>query len=174
MFCVAELRSHRRVPLRLPLPPSHCNATTADRTVTSHCLFNTPHAVAGSTTAALFDYPPPQRERLLDLLFSPRLGAAVQVLKVEIPGDGDSTVSSEPSHSHSEGELSYERGVEYKMMYSARLRNPGVKLYALQWTAPAWVSADGHSIFSGGKNINYTLRWPGMFLKNKGEGLVFF
>ena len=40
-------RSHCRAPLRRPLPPSHCNATTADRTVTSHCLFNTPHAVAG-------------------------------------------------------------------------------------------------------------------------------
>ena len=43
----AKPRSHCRAPLRLPLPPSHCNATTADRTVTSHCLFNTPHAVAG-------------------------------------------------------------------------------------------------------------------------------
>ena len=37
----ARPRSHCRAPLRLPLPPSHCNATT------SHCLFNTPHAVAG-------------------------------------------------------------------------------------------------------------------------------
>ena len=27
------------------MPPSHCGATTADRTVTSHYLFNTPHAV---------------------------------------------------------------------------------------------------------------------------------
>jgi hypothetical protein len=69
-------------------------------------------AISGSTTSALFDYSPPQRERLLDLLFTPRLGAAVQVLKVEIPGDGDSTVSSEPSHMHTEDDLSYERGVE--------------------------------------------------------------
>ena len=41
----AKLRSRCRAPLRLPLPPSHCNATTADRTVSSHCVFNTPCAV---------------------------------------------------------------------------------------------------------------------------------
>ena len=35
----AKPRSHCRAALRLPLPPSHCNATTADRTATSHCLF---------------------------------------------------------------------------------------------------------------------------------------
>ena len=43
--CKAALAVPRPT-LRLTLPPSHCNATTADRTVTSHCLFNTPHAVA--------------------------------------------------------------------------------------------------------------------------------
>ena len=48
----------------------------------------------------------------------------------------------------------------YKMMAAARQRNANVKLYALQWTAPKWVSQDGHSIFSGDKkNINYTLSW---------------
>ena len=39
IFCVLKPtpRSHCRAPLRLTLPPSHCNATTADRTVTPHC-----------------------------------------------------------------------------------------------------------------------------------------
>ena len=43
IFCVLKqiLRatppSHRRASLRLPPPPSHCIATTAARTVTSHC-----------------------------------------------------------------------------------------------------------------------------------------
>ena len=47
VFCVlkqilrATPRSHCHAPLRLPLPPSHCNATTADRTATSRCLFLT-------------------------------------------------------------------------------------------------------------------------------------
>ena len=56
-FCVltqflrAEPRSHCCDPLRLPLPASHCNAATADRTVTSHHSFcNTTHAVAGLAT----------------------------------------------------------------------------------------------------------------------------
>ena len=59
IFCVlkqilrATPRSHCRAPLRIPLPPSHCNDTTADRTVTSHCVFNTPRAVAGRHIPAL-------------------------------------------------------------------------------------------------------------------------
>ena len=54
LHCVLKqiLRANCRAPLWLPLPPSHCSATTADRTVTSHCLFNTPHAVVGLLAAA--------------------------------------------------------------------------------------------------------------------------
>ena len=49
IFCVLNL-----APLRCPLPHSHRNTTTADRTSASHCCFNTRHAVAGiSETASL-------------------------------------------------------------------------------------------------------------------------
>ena len=42
----AKTRSHCRAPLRLTLPPSHCNAATRStaRTVTLHRVYNTPHA----------------------------------------------------------------------------------------------------------------------------------
>ena len=43
-------------------------------------------------------------------------------------------------------------------MAAARKRNPRVKLYALQWTAPSWVAGSGHSILTS-ININYTLSW---------------
>lgn len=72
--------------------------------------------------------------------------------------DGDSTVLSEPSHMHSTDDLSYERGVEYRLMAAARRRNPDIKLYALQWTAPSWVAAGGRSLLTT-QNINYTLSW---------------
>ena len=114
--------------------------------------------LSSSTAGTLYDYPAASRERILDLLFEPRLGAAVQILKVEIPGDVQSTVQSEPSHMHSRTDLSYDRGVEYKLMAAARQRNPAVKLYALQWSTPAWVSSNGHSTFTE-QNINYTLSW---------------
>ena len=35
-------------PTAAPCHPSHCNATTADRTAASHCVFNTRHAVAAT------------------------------------------------------------------------------------------------------------------------------
>ena len=49
----AKPRSHCRAPLQLPLPPSHCNATTADRTVTSRCLCLTRHVLSQATAELL-------------------------------------------------------------------------------------------------------------------------
>ena len=67
---------------------------------------------AGADAALLFDYPQPQRDRILDLLFTPGFpgGASLQILKVEIPGDVQSTCGSESSHEHFDGDLSFERG----------------------------------------------------------------
>ena len=73
-------------------------------------------------------------------------------------GDGDSTVLSEPSHMHSESDLSYDRGIEFRLMAAARKRNPEIKLYALQWTAPSWVASGGRSLLTT-QNINYTISW---------------
>ena len=39
---------------------------------------------AGGSTRLLIDYPEPQRSRILDYLFKPGYGAALQHLKVEI------------------------------------------------------------------------------------------
>lgn len=41
---------------------------------------------AGGTSRLLIEYPEPQRSELLDYLFLPNFGAAVQVLKLEIGG----------------------------------------------------------------------------------------
>src|ERR1700755_1222054 len=54
----------------------------------------------GGNRRLLFDYPEPQRSQILDYLFKPGYGPAMQILKVEIGGDTNSTDGAEPSHMH--------------------------------------------------------------------------
>ncbi|TMM43351.1 MAG: galactosylceramidase, partial [Actinobacteria bacterium] len=44
----------------------------------------------GGNSRLLADYPEPQRSQILDYLFKPGYGAALQILKVEIGGDTNS------------------------------------------------------------------------------------
>jgi len=53
---------------------------------------------AGASSRLLIDYPEPQRSQILDYIFRPNYGASLQILKVEIGGDTNSTEGSEPSH----------------------------------------------------------------------------
>src|SRR3982074_1896714 len=46
---------------------------------------------AGGSSRLLVDYPEPQRSQILDYLFKPGYGAALQHLKVEVGGDANST-----------------------------------------------------------------------------------
>ena len=68
---------------------------------------------AGASSRLLLDYPEPYRSQILDFLFLPGFGAALQILKVEIGGDGQSTEGTEASHMHSKGEANYQRGYEW-------------------------------------------------------------
>ena len=54
--------------------------------------------------------------KVLDLLFKPNYGAAMDLIKVEIGGDGQSTDGTEPSHMHSRDDLSCERGYEFWLL----------------------------------------------------------
>ena len=49
----------------------------------------------GATTRLLIDYKEPQRSQVLDYLFKPNFGASLQILKVEIGGDSQSTDGTE-------------------------------------------------------------------------------
>lgn len=112
-------------------------------------------AVSASSSRLLFDYPEPQRSELLDYLFKPGYGAALQILKVEIGGDMNSTDCAEPSHMRTRDDLNFDRGFEWWLMKEARARNPEIALAGLQWGAPGW--------FEGGfwsrDNIDYILKW---------------
>ena len=102
---------------------------------------------AGASSRLLIDYPEPQRSEILDYLFKPGYGAALQHLKVEVGGDVNSTDGSEPSHMRTATERDYSRGYEWWLMVEAHKRNPNIILDVLPWGAPGWV---------GGENKLYT------------------
>ncbi len=87
----------------------------------------------------LIDYPEPQRSQILDYLFKPNYGAAVQVLKVEVGGDANSSSGADESHMHTADDLDCNRSYEWWLMSEAKKRNPDILLYGLAWTAPSWV-----------------------------------
>ena len=78
----------------------------------------------------------PQRSQILDYLFKPGVGAAMQILKVEVGGDTNSTSGAGPSHQHTASDLNCNRGYEWWLMEQAKARNPAIRLCALAWGAP--------------------------------------
>ncbi|MEA4935103.1 MAG: hypothetical protein VB102_00530 [Paludibacter sp.] len=87
----------------------------------------------------LYDYPEPQRSELLDYLFLPNFGAALQVLKVEIGYDGNNTAVSWPAYKRSLNETpDFNRGYVWWLMKEAKKRNPDILLSALHWGYPSW------------------------------------
>lgn len=97
---------------------------------------------AGASSRLLIDYPEPQRSQILDYLFKPGYGAALQHLKVEIGADVNSTDGSEPSHMRSASDHDSTRGYEWWLMAEAHKRNPNIILEILPWGAPGWVGKD--------------------------------
>jgi hypothetical protein len=109
----------------------------------------------GGTSRLLWDYPAKQRDEILDYLFKPNYGASIQILKVEIGDDANSTNGAEASHMRSRTDSNYNRGYEWWLMEQAKLRNQNIKLYGLEWGTEGW--------FNGGvwsqDNINYIISW---------------
>ena len=93
----------------------------------------------GATAVLLKDYPEPQRSQIMDMVFRPMWGASVSTMLAEIPGDGNSTQGSMPSHSHWRGDFNPWRGYTWWVLREAVARNPQITLDATGWSAPAWV-----------------------------------
>src|SRR3954470_637535 len=87
----------------------------------------------GGNSRLLVDSPEPQRSQVLDYLFKPAYGAAVQVLKIEIGGDANSTDGAEPSIEHAKGTVNCSVGYEFWLAGQAKARSPDIKLYGLAW-----------------------------------------
>jgi Glycosyl hydrolase family 59/F5/8 type C domain len=145
--------------------PGARQAVTADPAITldgtsAGRLFDGVGALsAGASSRLLTDYPPQQRSQILDYLFKPGYGASLQILKVEIGGDTNSTDGSEPSHMRTPSDLNCNRGYEWWLMEQAKARNPDIKLYGLQWGAPGWVGSGG-TLWTQ-DDVNYQIAWLG-------------
>ena len=112
----------------------------------------------GGNSRLLIDYPPRERGQILDYLFSPHFGASLQMLKLEIGGGGYSSDGSEPSVEAVKGRLDCGAGYEFWLARQALARNPAIKLYGLQWSAPAWVR-DGHGGLWSRADVGYVVDW---------------
>ncbi|WP_083976083.1 RICIN domain-containing protein [Kitasatospora azatica] len=112
----------------------------------------------GGNSRLLLDYPEPQRSQILDYLFKPGYGAALQILKVEIGGDTNSTDGAESSIEHTRGTVDCNAGYEFWLAEQAKARNPAIKLYALSWGAPGWV---GNGNFWSQDMVDYLMSWLG-------------
>ncbi|MFE0463234.1 RICIN domain-containing protein [Kitasatospora sp. NPDC058965] len=157
------------LPAAAPAAASTTTATqavTIDGTATGR-TFDGMGAISGggATSRLLVDYPEPQRSQILDYLFKPGYGADLQILKVEIGADANSSDGPEPSHMRSRTDLDCNRGYEWWLMEQAQQRNPAITFYGLEWAGPGW--------FNGGMwsqdNITYLNNWLGCA---QGHGLT--
>src|SRR5450755_4382587 len=112
----------------------------------------------GGNSRLLADYPAAQQQQVYDYLFKPGYGADLQILKVEIGGDTNSTDGSESSHMHTASTVDCNTGYEWWLMEQAKARNPSIKLYGLAWGAPGWI---GGGNFWSTDMVNYLINWLG-------------
>lgn len=109
---------------------------------------------AGGSSRLLIDYPEPERGQILDYLFAPNYGAALDILKVEIGGDVDSTAGAEASHMRTPDNVDCDRGYEWWLMAEAKARNPEIAFYGLPWGAPGWFDS-----YWSQDRVEYLLSW---------------
>ena len=97
---------------------------------------------SSGTSKLLQDYPADQQSDILDLLFKPKFGASLQLVKNEIGADSNTTSGTEPSHWRNPSDTPTARGVNFWIARQAKARNPAMQFAALRWATPAWVKTD--------------------------------
>ena len=112
----------------------------------------------GGVTRLLLDYEPALQSDILDILFKPNAGASLQMVKIEMGGDTQSTEGTEASHMHTKDDLNCSRGYEWWVVAEAKKRNPDIKTMALAWGVPGWIGASGDGFYSQ-DNIDYHLNF---------------
>lgn len=116
----------------------------------------------GATSLLAAAYPKDQQDEIFDILFKPQFGASLQIIKVEIGGDSQSTDGTESSHMHTQDDLDYHRGYEWEILVAAKQRNPDIKVYGLPWAYPGWVSgpdSTGSPFSDPSLTAHYILKW---------------
>lgn len=128
---------------------------------------------AGASSRLLIDYPEPQRSQILDLLFKPKYGAALQNLKIEIGGDINSTDGTEPSHARTRDEYlkpqreNFLRGYEWWLLVEAKKRNPNILLDCLPWGFPGWIGDGNFYTQEGADYITQFIKYTEQYLDLK-------
>ncbi len=140
----------------MPLPSAAAATTITVNGAGTGRTFDGIGAISGGggNSRLLSDYPATQQQQILDYLFEPGYGADLQILKVEIGGDTNSTDGSESSIEHTSGSINCNAGYEWSLMQQAKALNPSIKLYALSWGAPGWIGT-----FFSQAMINYLVSW---------------
>ncbi|ESO98297.1 hypothetical protein LOTGIDRAFT_159095 [Lottia gigantea] len=117
--------------------------------------------ISGTATCKLLrNYHPELRSQILDYLFKPGFGASLDILKVEVGGDEETTVGTESSHMHNPWDENYQRGYEWWLMKEVKKINPNVKLYGLSWGYPGWLrDSNGTPWGFPNRTAKYTVNW---------------
>ena len=151
--------------MALPTAPAHAAASITIDGSSGGRVFDGVGAISGGggNSRLLIDYPEPERSQVLDYLFKPGYGASLQMLKIEIGGDTNSTSGAEPSIEHTRGTVDCNVGYEFWLAQQAKARNPNIKLYGLAWGAPGWI---GGGNFWSSDTINYLDSWLGCAKQN--------
>lgn len=115
----------------------------------------------GGATSNFFDsYKLEARNEILDLLFKPNYGAGLNILKVEIGTDDQTTDGCESCHMRREDELNCDRGYEWTLMKEAAKRNPNITLYGLPWGWAGWLGYNSTNPYSNpSKTADYIGKW---------------
>ena len=152
----AVSQSSERGPSALPNTNITVNGNGGDR------VYDGVGAVLGGGGNAryLMDYPAAERSQIMDYLFKPGYGASLQLLKLEIGGDANSSDGAEPSVEHARGQINCNAGYEFAVAKQAVALNPYLKLYGLQWAAPNWAGGGTDSVFTS-NDITYLIDWLG-------------
>ena len=110
--------------------------------ISQPCSFDSIRGISGggATSTFLQAYPEKQKNEILDALFRPGSGASLDILKVEIASDDQTTDGCEAGHWRRRDEpVNCSRGYEWALMREAVARNPNITLYGLPRTWPGWL-----------------------------------
>ncbi|CAD6188628.1 unnamed protein product [Caenorhabditis auriculariae] len=93
----------------------------------------------GATSKLMYTYlrSASERQRIMEILFNKEHG--LQMLKVEMGGDDQSTEGTEASHWSERDEIPSARSYEFQLIREARLVNPDLPICVLPWSFPHWL-----------------------------------
>lgn len=114
----------------------------------------------GATSNFFGAYPEDAREEMLDWLFLPNYGASLEILKVEIGADDQTTDGTEAGHMRTPTEVDCHRGYEWPLMKAAVARNPSITLYGLPWGFAGWLGFGTTNPYHNvSATADYIVRW---------------